>query len=134
VKIPTILAYDDLDRTEKGERNQATATRHVGLDGVWKELDLTAEHEAELLRFIERYMKAGITPATQPKPSKPGYTNAAAERNQRILEFAQARGLKHTKRKTGGWYFPVKTMAAWDEYEAQMKEATGAVGSDKPGG
>jgi hypothetical protein len=131
VKIPTILAYDDLDRTEKDQRTPATATHYVGLDGRWAELDLTPEHEGELLAFIGRYMKAGITPAEPPKPPKGGGP-PGAERNQRILEFAQQRGLKHTKRSAGGWYFPVATMAAWEKYEKDLEEARG-VGSDRPG-
>ncbi len=132
MKIPTILAYDDLDRVEKGQRNQASQTRYVGLDGRWVELDLTPEHEAELLAFIERYMKAGVAPPEPPKPPK-GSGSPGTERNQRILEFAQQHGLKYTKRTAGGWYFPVATVEAWSKYEKDLEAARG-VGGDLTGG
>ncbi len=137
MKIPTILAYDDLDRVEKGERNQASQTRYVGLDGRWVELDLTPEHEAELLAFIKRYMNAGVTPPEPPKPPRAkgvagrGPSVSAIERNQRILAFAEQRGLKYTKRKAGGWYFPVATVEAWYKHERDLEAAQDALGSDR---
>ena len=137
MKIPTILAYDDLDRVEKGQRNEASANRFVGLDGRWVELDLTPEHEAELLAFIERYMKAGVTPPEPPKPPRAkgiagrGPTVEAIARNQRILEFAMQRGLAYKKRKAGGWSFPVDTMRAWEKYERDL-EVANALGSGGP--
>lgn len=66
--VPAV--WDDLDRVEKNTKIPASHTRFVGLDGVWKVLDLTDEHDAELVALLERYMRAGLTPDTPPKPAR----------------------------------------------------------------
>ena len=76
--VPAI--WDDLDRTERDTKTPADVTRHVGLDGVWKELDLTSEHDAELLAAIKRYMDAGLPPSGPVKPLRPPKRVAAGER------------------------------------------------------
>lgn len=69
MKIPAILAYDDLDHTEKDERNEAHATRHISVDGTWYELDLTSDHAIEFDRVVRRYVSAGVLMDAPPKPS-----------------------------------------------------------------
>ena len=64
------VVSDDLTWTEEKVREPAAHTRYVGLDGVWKEVDLTDDHDAELTRFIGRYMAAGRKPEAPPKPER----------------------------------------------------------------
>lgn len=68
MKIPTIQAYDDLDRVEKQQdRNPADHIRHISVDGTWFELDLTGEHATEFDRVVLRYVNAGVKMSGPPK-------------------------------------------------------------------
>lgn len=130
MKIVEVTPYDDLDRTEKDARTRAEHTRFVGLDGVWVELDLTDEHDAELSEVIGRYMRAGVRPEKPPTPPKGprfgGKIGEAKARNDAEAEWHRAHGYPYTDRKGGGIYFPVKTHREYEEHLAAI-EAAGAV-------
>ena len=122
MKQVEVAAYDDLDWAEKQVKTRATHTTHVGLDGLWKELDLTEEHLVELATFLARYMKAGSRPEKPPTrriaASQTGRTRAESiELNKALAAFAEAHGLPYTpSTKTSGAYFPKATRDAYDEH------------------
>ena len=122
MKVHEITAYDDLDRVEKDSKTRAARTRFVGLDGVWVEIDVTEEHDAELSEVVGRYMRAGVKPEKVPRPpsrkiapSSTGRTRAEAiAENKALLAFAMARGLPYTPAREGsGVYFPKDTREAY---------------------
>jgi hypothetical protein len=132
-KIVEITPYDDLDRTEKGLKTRASRTRFVGLDGVWVEVDVTEEHDAELERVVGRYMKAGVKPEAPPKPGQshaglpaPGSRQEAMERNKAMAAFAELHQLPYTpSTKTTGAYFPKATRQAYADHLAALAAVTG---------
>jgi hypothetical protein len=104
VKVPVILAYDDLDRLEKDQRNEAHATRHISVDGTWYELDLTNEHAIEFDRAVSRYVNAGVRTDGPPRPPARNPTRAHGRRTDAyyadLVAYVDER--KITKRdKTG---------------------------------
>lgn len=52
-KQMVLQSFDDLDGSF------ATDMVSLGLDGTWVDLDLTAEHAAELRQLVDKYMRAG---------------------------------------------------------------------------
>jgi hypothetical protein len=128
--------WDDLElAADPKNKIPADHTRFLGWQGSWYELDLTEDHTQEIEAFLARYIRAGHKPEAPPRPKKaqtgPGYSNEAHERNQRIVEWAQANGYKTTPKAHGGVYIPVRTQRAWDEHEAKMEEVHG-LGGDRP--
>ena len=133
--IITQAVYDDLDLTEKQERTDATQTRTLGLAGRWFELDLTEEHAAEFDALVDRYVKAGTTPETTPKPPTKHRRQTpdgelpplvrAKLRNEQTVTWAKANGYPVTERVAGGWYIPVKTQRAYDAHLAATEGVTG---------
>ena len=88
-------AYDDLDWTEKQAETPADRTVRVGLDGQWTELDLTAEHAAELERVLGRYLSAGTAEPKRPTMGRRGRTGPQGPRtpaNRERLAWCQANG------------------------------------------
>lgn len=106
-----IKAFDDLDWTENKERNEAAQTVLLGLDGEWREIDLTGQHAATLLAFVRRYMRAGNPPAELPKPrsrrGSPGYRLDRG--NMKFLEdlraWATERGFRFIVEETGKYSY-----------------------------
>jgi hypothetical protein len=125
--VPAI--WDDLDLLDDPKsRNPAAVERYVGWEGNWKVLDLNDAHDREVSAYMERLMSAGTTPDKSPSPRR-RQTEAAA-RNARIVEWAKAHGHKTTPRGRGQGsdYIPVKTLRAFEEYEAAH-----GVGGDRSG-
>lgn len=121
-----IAAYDDLDWHERQEQVPATHTCTLGFLGKWVELDLTEDHLAELAALLHRYLEVGTKPGREPTPRRAaaqereqahrggrGYSTGAMQRNMVKAAWAERAGFKVTKRRAGGWYFPVKTERAW---------------------
>ena len=120
MKFPTIVAYDDLDRVEKQEdRNPASYTRHISVDGTWFELDLTTEHASEFDRVVGRYVNAGVK--TDGPPKKPGRTPSGRK------------SVAHGGRRSKAYY---DGLVAWvDANRISKKDGTGrpAYAGNKPG-
>lgn len=67
MKEITVKAYDDLDFNRDNVRNEAAVTLIVGLNGSWRELDLT-EHNEKLVRdILDELMAAGREPEEEVK-------------------------------------------------------------------
>lgn len=120
--VVQVVMTDDLDRIEKHADTEAARTRCVGLDGVWMELDLSTEHDAELAELIGRYMRAGRKPEKPPVPSKRGHGGGIGRgdaRRQRdvIAAWAKAQGIPVTElaKSPGDHYISVALQAAYDE-------------------
>jgi len=128
--IVQVVRYDDLDLAEKQVKNDATQTRTLGLAGRWVEVDLTEEHAAEFDALVDRYMKAGTTPETPPKPVRRRHPDdgdlapltRSRLRNEEIVAWAKANDHPVTERIAGGYYIPVRTKRAYDAHVAAQTE------------
>jgi Lsr2 len=126
------VVSDDLDWQESGHKTRTPAdhTRYLGWEGTWYRIDMTTAHTTEIEEFLARYTTAGQIVEAPPKGRqrpRNGWQGAAYERNQRILEFAKARGLKYTVRRSGQGapYFPVATLKAFEAWEAAGGSSAG---------
>ena len=114
MKQVEVKAYDDLDWSEKQQKNEAATTVTVGLDGRWIELDLTQAHATELVRYLDRYMTAGNRPTKPPvlrSASSPRAGGREFGRNR--LAWVNANGWPEVTTR----YMP---MAAKKAYEAHL--------------
>ena len=133
MKEVEVIAYDDLDRVEKSVKTRAAQTRFFGLDGRWVELDLTEEHDAELLRLAKRYMDAGTKPEKAPTFGRAPHRRAPSDNpltvaraaNEAEQAWHDLNGHPYTHRKTGGWYFPVKSHRLYEAHLAEVAAAGG---------
>lgn len=86
---------DDIDQGEADE------TVKFGLDGAQYEIDLSADHAAELRKVLEPYVKAGkrVAKATATQPRRRG-AQATADRaqNRAIREWARSKNKKISDR------------------------------------
>ena len=131
---------DDLVWHDSGHKTRTPAdyTRYVGWEGKWYRVDLTEDHMLELATFVKRYADAGkLVDDVPPRkaPSRSGKTSGAYQRNQEILAFAKAHGLRYTERARGKGspYFPVATLRAYEAFEA-AKEYEAVSSSSSHGG
>jgi hypothetical protein len=73
-----LVIGDNLDWHENREHTDADVTRTIALDGEIRRLDLTAEHDAELVAFLRRYLDAGDDPDQAPAPPPPSDSRPSA--------------------------------------------------------
>jgi len=93
----TVKIYDDLDFRTDGSRNEAAGTITVGLDGIWRELDVTDVNEKGIRDTIERLFAAGREPETPPEPRPKGSPDPAIiRRNQEIRQWCQDNGIMNS--------------------------------------
>lgn len=57
-----MVAVDDVDG-----RSLADVTTYIGLDGQWREVDLTADHDAQLRLLIKQWWEAGRSVSSVPR-------------------------------------------------------------------
>lgn len=93
----TVKVFDDLDFHEDGTRNEACVTVTVGLNGVWRELDLTEANEKEVRDTLDRLMAAGHEPDETPAPpSGRAIDPAVVARNEAIRAWCRREGLMNS--------------------------------------
>jgi hypothetical protein len=128
-----VKVFDDLDFTRHGERNEATGTLAVGLEGIWSELDLSAENEKRVRELLGELMAAGHDPDKTPSASHTGskkYTPPTEETfafYEGLRAWVRANGWKNRARtgwayqtnKTLQYYYSVKLK---QEYQAYLAE------------
>lgn len=127
----TVVIYDDLDYCRDGTKTVAERTVTIGLDGVWRELDLSEVRYTELQKLLGPYLEAGHPPAEAPKRNDPlrGRRNTPEFAYRKALrEFATANGFRYIT-ETGKYYYSKKLKAAYDEYLA--KAAAGPVMTER---
>lgn len=132
MKEISVRAFDDLDFHECGLRNEACVTLAVGLNGTWRELDLTEGNEKLVRNALERFMAAGSEPAETPQPVKP--LAQAAARNERIRAWCRETGRRNSSGT--GWayqtntsqadYFGLPLIREYEAYLTAQKEGKGA--------
>jgi hypothetical protein len=132
-----LVLSDDLTFATTGERVPAEETVLISLDGKTRELDLTAEHAAELRQIMEPYLKAGHAPGNEPpltspegkriKKPTPSLIEARAAQ-KKIRDWADARGMRSPDGKrpvyrteSGGYYYSYQLLK---EYERWLEEET----------
>jgi len=120
VKEIQVRAFDDLDWTEKQERNEAATTVSVGLDGRWIELDLTQPHATELVRFLDRYMTAGHKPERPPVLRHGSGPRAGARQfGKDRLAWVNANGWPEVTTR----YMPTAAKKAYEKHLQSLAEA-----------
>ena len=107
----SVRVSDDLDFTRDGVRNEAAVTVTVGLNGAWKELDLTRENEKMVSDILDELMAAGRDPDEQPAPPKERSKFASnpekAAYNEKLRAWVRATGLKNSS--GSGWAYQTNT-------------------------
>ena len=97
MKEISVRVWDDLDYQEDGTRNEACETVMVGLNGRWRELDLTEENGKEVRGTLERLMAAGSEPEFPVAPPSPASETAEViERNRAIRAWCREQGLMNS--------------------------------------
>jgi hypothetical protein len=102
----SVRVSDDLDYIRDGVKNEATTQLTVGLNGIWRELDLT-DVNAKLVRdLLEELMAAGHKPEEAPVPAKSSKFGPNPEKaafNEEVRAWVRETGLKNS---TGtGWAY-----------------------------
>jgi len=123
--VTQIRIYDDLDHARDKSKNEAAHTVTVGLNGVWRELDLSEDHHKELIALLQPYQDAGHVPAEAPKPNDPLRGKRSSPEfayMQGMREFAKANNLRYVT-STGKFYYSTSLRKAYAEHLA--KEARG---------
>lgn len=92
----TVKVFDDLDFHEYGERNEACATVTVGLNGTWRELEVTEKNEKEVRATLERLMAAGHDPDHPVMPPKNAAPAEVIARNEAIRDWCRETGLMNS--------------------------------------
>lgn len=144
MKEISVRVFDDLDFAESNERNEARATVSVGLNGTWRELDLTEANEKMVTDTLKRWMAAGSEPAEPPLPpatrSKFGPNPEKAAFNERLRAWVRQTGLKNST-GTGWAYETNNTLQDYigqpliRKYQAHLaeREAAAVAASEKKG-
>jgi hypothetical protein len=111
MKEISVRVFDDLDYATTGARHEASATVSVGLDGVWRELDLTEGNEKYVREMLGQWMAAGSEPAEPPAPpgtkSRFGPNPEKAAYNERLRQWVRENGLKNSS--GSGWAYETNT-------------------------
>lgn len=110
----SVSVSDDLDFTRDGVKNKATTTVTVGLNGIWRELDLTEANEKLVRDILDEFMAAGHKPEETPVPvagkSKFGPNPEKAAFNEEVRAWCRETGLRNS---TGtGWAYQTNTSGA----------------------
>jgi hypothetical protein len=126
--------FDDLDWTYLDKTlTTAAVTVTVGLDGVWRELDLSDPHNTEVREQLGRWMRAGrvpgseeVTPAGKRLGRPPGTQRTIAPETlaegKAMRAFANEHGIRYIT-KAGKYYYSVKLREAWDRHKAELDRA-----------
>lgn len=107
-----VRLWDDLDWAEQREKNEAAGTVLVGLDGRWRELDLTAAHLDHVRATLETWMAAGHKPDSEAAAATPPPRQAprrispeSREYGRAIREFADKQDPPLNYLTQGGSYY-----------------------------
>jgi Lsr2 len=128
--ITVVKINDDLDFTRDGTETEAVVTVTVGLNGIWRELDLSEANDAGLQAVIQPYLDAGRPPEEDPAQKKkkktgatPGYHIPAEtiEYGKRLRAFAQENGFRYLT-DTGKYYYSQRLKKAYAAHLAKERE------------
>lgn len=120
MKEITVKAYDDLDYRDHGERNEAAVTVTIGLDGAWRELDLTEVNEKAIKDILCPLMAVGREPEDPPVPpakhKKTGPPDPAkAAFNEELRAWCRENGI----RNSSGTGYAYQTNGSLQDYIGQ---------------
>jgi hypothetical protein len=128
VREVEVKLYDDLDYAESGRRTEAAVTVTVGLNGTWRELDLSEEHGEQLAKLLQPYLQAGHPPDSPPEPhGRKGQgkgrkiSRESLEWGKGIRAFAKQNGYSYTT-STGKLYYSALLR---DAYARHLENAGG---------
>lgn len=101
----SVRVFDDLDFTRSGERNEAAITVSVGLNGVWRELDLTKVNEEIIRGALDEWMTAGHEPDVEPRPpvKRFGPNPDTVAFNERLRKWVRDNGMRNSSGT--GWAY-----------------------------
>jgi Lsr2 len=120
--VKKLMAVDDLDGN-----TPADVTVALGIDGEWRELDLTADNWTLLAGKIKEYWDAGRKMA-KPPARPPAYRHkvrhgmSAHEYWRRFREWADANGVRYTS-GAGKVYYPRKAQERFEQYLSEKEKA-----------
>jgi hypothetical protein len=129
MKEIAVRIFDDLDYHESQVRHEACATLTIGLNGAWRELDLTEVNEKKVRDTLEPLMAAGREPEKPPVPPEAVKRTdpVRAEYMRKLREWVRAAGLRN-KEGTGWAYQTGESLSYYysrellDRYQAHLDE------------
>lgn len=130
MKEQVIVTSDDVHFRETGERVPADTTVTIGLNGEWRELDLTGDHNDELMVAFGRWWRAGHK---VPAPARAAATRVSQDPDRKhflkgLRAWADKEGKSEVyKSPSGSYYHPL-----W--LRADYCRATGVTDPDYPDG
>jgi Lsr2 len=152
VKEVIIQSWDDYDLLHDGRKVHAENTVRIGIDGKWRELDLSDANVAKLRGMFDPWWLCGRTPDKEVREARngtwrpdredadiepaPGVGKRGSPERRAYLaglrEWADANGHNYTSKATvpggahGSFYYPRKLVTAYNEYlrqQAMLNEA-----------
>lgn len=127
----SVKVWDDLDYAGEGLKNEAAITVTVGLNGVWRELDLSQANHDSVQQMLKRWMDAGHPPETEPRAGDPKRRDKAAPEfayGRGLREFAEKHGYRY-RTETGKYYYSVALKRAYAEHLKEQGQQQGSEGS-----
>jgi hypothetical protein len=107
----SVRVFDDLDYYDNKVRNEASVTLTVGLNGVWRQLDVTEANEKLVRDTLDRLMTAGSEPDEPPAPpTARGPNPEKIAYNERLRAWVRQEGLKNSSGT--GWAYQTNTSQA----------------------
>lgn len=139
-----VAEWDDYDLLHDGRKVHAPNTVLIGIDGKWRELDLTDENLARLHDMFDPWWVCGRTPdkeigqgALARKPAVSADREPPAGEGRRgsperrkyladLREWAKARDFNFTTKGNNGnshasYYYPQSLIKAYNEYLEQQE-------------
>lgn len=150
MKEVIITEWDDYDLLHDGRKVHAPNTVVIGIDGKWREMDLSDENMEKLHAMFDPWWLCGRTPESEigkgalernrraVEASLPGAGHNGAEPSNKrhgtperrayllaLRQWADARGLNYTTKATegnvhGSYYYPKTLVDAYNEYLEQQ--------------
>jgi nucleoid-associated protein Lsr2 len=128
MKQTVIQMFDDLVWAAERKRVPADESVRLGVDGLWYELDLTAQHAADLKVVLRPYLVAAEVAEDvypdRPKRSKRPNNPVHLAFNRGLREWAKSMGREAEYHPdTGGYYYPKQLKEDYREWLAKQETA-----------
>lgn len=129
-----VRVFDDLDYSREGLKNEASATITVGLNGTWRELDVTEANEKMIRDLLHPVLSAGHEPDSPvPVQARQVHDSQRMAFLKNLREWVRAQGLRNPENT--GWAYQTGASLSYyysrdllDKYQAYL-----AAGHDKGG-
>ena len=132
--VRVITSLDDLHFADDGSRVEADKTHVLIYDGQAVEIDMTAAHDAELVKLLAPYFAAGRRPSAESgqmgrgrhgslaasTTGTRGWRGRSRAESKAAREWADEHGLTHLyTTPSGSTYYKQELVDKWDAHKRQ---------------